>query len=804
MSHEDDPQGNRARRSSSSRLLGARKLPFLVSVAGLLCVLWMAFSLREDLRRREQRESKLQLENVKAELDRELSEYGHGLIRAAHRWSHDRDCRSLPAGWEADIGGLMRDFVGLHGVFWITEAGEVVCHVDKEKMASGGPEALAANGWRYDEADASDEVVLTHFVDGQNVDWLTIIAPVRSRDLVGLAALFQARDILPSFLKNVAIGYGVSISDGRRELYRRGSNASRLSGHAEGDGIALHGGTWQINVWPLAEERRRNGVWLPLVLAVSGSVGVGLLALVLGSAQTLERQRERLRQANLFVDSILENLPDMIFVKDARDLKFVRLNKAGEELLGYPRAELIGKSDSAFFPKSEAEFFIAKDREVLARKELLEIPEEHIHTREKGVRLLHTKKIPILDERGGPIYLLGISEDVTERKEVERALEASEALLRQVLEILPVGVWISDASGQIVISNTAAAEIWGGAPHVGMDGYDRYKAWWAETGKRIEIEEWPLVRALRRGEPVRDALMDIESFDGIRKTVLNSAVPLYDSEQRITGGIVVNVDVSERVSAERELRKIRDNLERLVLERTATAEQRAQELARSNAELRQFAYVSSHDLQEPLRMVTSFSQLLARRYLEQLDSDADEFIGYIVEGADRMQQLINALLDYSRVDSRGTEPRVINAGTALAEVLVDLQRAIQETNALVQHDPLPTVRADPVQLRQVFLNLIGNALKFHSSGPPAVHVSATRRDREWVFAVRDNGIGIEPQYCERIFLVFQRLHTRQSYPGTGMGLSICKKIIERHGGRIWVESEPGHGSAFFFTLPAAD
>ena len=218
----------------------------------------------------------------------------------------------------------------------------------------------------------------------------------------------------------------------------------------------------------------------------------------------------------------------------------------------------------------------------------------------------------------------------------------------------------------------------------------------------------------------------------------------------------------------------------------------------------QFAYVASHDLQEPLRMVASYTQMLARRYAGKLDDDADEFIGYAVEGATRMRQLINGLLAYSRVDSRAGPFGPVDCELLLIEAILSLRAQIEENGAEVTHDPLPTVMGDGLQLRQVFQNLISNAIKYRGDAPPRVHVTARMAGREWVFTVRDNGIGLDPQFADRIFVIFQRLHGRAEYPGTGIGLALCKRIIERHGGRIWVESRPGAGATFAFTLPAAE
>ena len=226
------------------------------------------------------------------------------------------------------------------------------------------------------------------------------------------------------------------------------------------------------------------------------------------------------------------------------------------------------------------------------------------------------------------------------------------------------------------------------------------------------------------------------------------------------------------------------------------------ELARSNTELEQFAYIASHDLQEPLRMVSSYLQLLEQRYAGQLDATANEFIHFAVDGALRMRTLVRDLLEYSRVGRRKQELTPVNCRLVFDNILINLKETIADTKAQVTADDLPTVRADITELTQLFHNLIGNAIKFHGAQPPVVHVAADRQDGHWHFVVRDNGIGIAPEFADRIFVIFQRLHNRTNYPGNGLGLAICKKIVERYGGRIWVQSTPNHGATFHFTLPA--
>jgi signal transduction histidine kinase len=257
--------------------------------------------------------------------------------------------------------------------------------------------------------------------------------------------------------------------------------------------------------------------------------------------------------------------------------------------------------------------------------------------------------------------------------------------------------------------------------------------------------------------------------------------------------------------------------ERRVLALNASLEQRVEErtaqLSRSNAELERFAYVASHDLQEPLRMVSSYVQLIERRYKDKLDDDGREFIDYVVAGATRMQGMVNDLLEYSRVQTRGRSFADVNLDAVLAEVLVDLKLAIEENAGTVTQDPLPLVEGDASQFRRVFLNLVSNAIKYRGEAAPRIHVSARRIEdapvkrpdrspaRGWLISVSDNGIGIEAQYFGKLFQLFQRLHTHDKYPGTGLGLALCKRIVERHRGAIWVDSSPGEGSVFYVALP---
>jgi light-regulated signal transduction histidine kinase (bacteriophytochrome) len=282
-----------------------------------------------------------------------------------------------------------------------------------------------------------------------------------------------------------------------------------------------------------------------------------------------------------------------------------------------------------------------------------------------------------------------------------------------------------------------------------------------------------------------DVLHRVSEGDLHARVTGTSKVELLDALKTLTNKMIDNTsdEITQRKDAQEKLRET------------------LAELARSNTDLEQFAYVASHDLQEPLRMISSYVQLLARRYSGKLDADADEFIDFAVDGAARMQRLINDLLTYSRMGRRKKPFEPTDVNYVLSQTIVNLKNAIEESQAVITNDGLPTVMADEAQVCQLLQNLVSNAIKFRSNGPPHIHISSQQENGQWIFSVSDDGIGIDPQYHERIFAIFQRLHGRTEYDGTGIGLSVCKSIIERHGGKIWLESEFGKGSTFYFSIP---
>jgi PAS domain S-box-containing protein len=499
--------------------------------------------------------------------------------------------------------------------------------------------------------------------------------------------------------------------------------------------------------------------------------------------QLRNSEAAKLRESERRFSNMLDNV-DLLSLMLDREGRITYCNDYLLRLTGWARDEVIGRDWFELFMPSTGDDMKAAFSAVLADTPSAAHHENTILTRSGGKRLIRWNNTVLRSTEGVAIGTASIGDDITERKDAERHLAQMESRYRGLLEAAPDAMVVVNEVGDIVLLNVQAET---------QFGYRRDEL----LGRKVKsiIPEGFAERIVADGlRSAEDALaqqigMGVE-LAGRRRDGSEFPIELMLSPLLSEEGILVTSairDITGRKAAEAQL------LEKV------------EELNRSNGELAQFAAFVSHDLQEPLRMVASYVKLLSKRYKGKLDSDADEYIAFAAEGAARMHQLIHDLLLYSRVGTKGKELGDIESEKSLEQAIINLRGAIQESGALVTYDPLPPVRADERQLIQLFQNLVGNAIKYQSPGTPKIHISATRNSgKKWVFAVRDNGLGIDPQYFEKIFGMFQRLHKRDEFAGTGIGLAICKKIVERHGGNISVESQPGEGSTFRFALPGSE
>jgi PAS domain S-box-containing protein len=551
--------------------------------------------------------------------------------------------------------------------------------------------------------------------------------------------------------------------------------------------------------------------------------------------QQLETKTQELAQEEHLLHTLMDSIPDHIYFKDAKS-RFVRINRAQAQYLGVSEPEeAVGKSDRDFLPSESAQRAFDEEQSILRSGSPLIASEVPIVARDGGRLWVSDTKIPLADEDGQAVRLVGITRDITERKQIEEALRrrnrelilldyANQALTSTMKLELVLGIVLHEATQLLEV---AACSIWlidqetGGLVCREASGpkSDDVRGWKLAPGEGIA--GWVVQN--KESLTVSDTLSDERHFKAVDEETgmaLRSilCVPLR-VEGNVTGVLQIADTTPNRFGPEdQELAesltvsaavaianaRLYEAAQQELAERRRAEKalaQKAAELSASNAELNQFFFVSSHHLQEPVRSIVSYLQLLQRRYEGKLGEDADEFISYAVNGAIRMRELINGQIAYAHIGTHGRTFMPTDCSAAVDSVLNGLRPVIEEHNATVTRDELPSISADSNQILQLFHHLIDNAIKFKGDEPPRVHISARQEDDQWVFTIQDNGLGIAPQYFDRIFEIFQRLHKGEEYPGTGIGLAICKKIIERHGGHIWVESEPGQGSTFYFTIP---
>lgn len=640
-----------------------------------------------------------------------------------------------------------------------------------------------------------------------------------------------------------------------------------------------------------------------------------------------KKVEKELKERNIFLNGIFQNAPNMIFVKDAKDFRFLQINKDGERLMGVPRDEIIGKNDYDLFPTEQANYLRTTDRKLFETRTLLDIPEEKLTTA-NGDRWLHTKKIPVFDEDNNPQYLLGIAEDITELKlqndklqqfykELElkvqqrtQELFKSEQRFKALLENSIDAICLTGRDGTIIYQSPSVERMTGytledrntkklndfihpsdssrarkllssimDAPgtssfilfrflhkerhYIWVEGSvtnllhdesvqalvynfrnitekkmaeealalseEKYRllfsnnpmpAWVFDTetlaflevnnaavnhyGYTVEEFTQMTIKDIRPPEDVQQLLRHRTHTENSKDVIYSGYWRHKTKDGRIifveitsrhidfkgrTARLVISHDITDKVEAERKLNEANETLQ-----------VRARELTASNKDLEQFAYVASHDLQEPLRMVSSFLQLLEKKYKDLLDDTGRQYIHFAVDGAERMKRLILDLLTYSRAGTSREMSSTIDMNEIAQDVVSTFSFTLKETGAQIIVNHLPQIVAVKSQMHQLLQNLVSNAIKYRREEALRIEISCEERDSDWKFTVSDNGLGIDKRFFEKVFVIFQRLHNKTEYSGTGIGLAICKKIVERHGGTIWLESEVGKGTQFFFSI----
>jgi PAS domain S-box-containing protein len=491
-----------------------------------------------------------------------------------------------------------------------------------------------------------------------------------------------------------------------------------------------------------------------------------------------EQRLQAFRESQAFYHSLVKTLTQGIFRKD-RHGRFTFVNENFCRNTDHAPSDFLGKTDFDFFPEELARKYHEDDMAVIKLGKGTD--EVELFEAADGRRLvIRTIKTPVRDAEGEIIGLQGIFWDITAEKQAEEALAASQERFELAVRGSNDGIWDWNIPTGEVYFSDRFKELLGHEP----DGFDNlYESFESPLHPDDHDATVAAIESHLKERVRYDVECRLRTKGGAYKWFHARGLATWDAKgnaKRMCGSIS---DVTKRKKAEE------------------TLLQRTEELERSNKDLEQFAWVASHDLKEPLRAVSNYVQLLERRYGDLLDGEGKRFIGFAVDGAKRMRQLINDLLAFSRIGTRGKKLAPIDSGAALARALKSLALVIEETGAEVTTETLPVVWGDKGQLAQVFQNLIGNAIKFCET-EPRITVSATRADNGWRFFVSDNGIGMEKSHLEKVFEVFQRLHTRERYNGTGIGLAVVRKIVERHGGKIRVESVPGEGSVFSFTLKA--
>ena len=775
---------------------------------------------------------------IKDDLQDNIGFRANSIARLARVWEGRGD--PSVADWQRDARIVLEDTQGMKAIVWAGRDGKTVSVAGDLAGAAIAPHPMPLE---------KKTPVLTGQVPLDNGrTGLVFSVPIYDGEaFMGvLSGVFDSRETFEGILsrsRHAHDEYSVLVAGNGMEVFRGGVTAENE--WAQSVPLSMPGADWTVKVWPSRMTVERSLTVFPSVvlgLGVLSSVLLSVLIYIVGYARLkgkgLEsvnallraeideraRTEEELRRSDDKFRGLVEASTDLIWEMDG-NARYTYVSPKAKDILGYEPEEVLGKAPWEFMAPEEAERVKEEFASILEARRPFSLLEKTKIRKDGAAVVLETSGVPVLGPSGLFSGYRGIARDVTRRRLAEDALRKSQASLNNAQRIAQMGSWEWDIEKDDLFWSEGIYRMFGITPGSFGATYEAFLGF-VHPEDRLFVHK-SVTEALTLKKPYSIEHRIILP-DGTEKVVHEQGEVAFNADgvpERMSGTVQ---DITERKRTEEQLRLYREHLKELVEERTAELkalnqklafevevrkkaqdavemmnedlEKRAGELERVNKELEAFTYSASHDLQEPLRVISGYVQLLSRRYAGKLDKDADEFIFYAVDGVARMQRLINDLLSYSRIGRLKGLKRV-DCEAALARAVSNLKALVDESQAIIRHGALPSIEADESQLEQLFMNLISNAVKYRSEDRPLITVCALKQEGEWLFSVTDNGIGIEPKYSDKIFDLFQRLHRNPGQPGTGIGLSICKKVVENHGGRIWVESMPGAGSTFYFTIP---